>query len=243
MAEGSPHDVDPNDFAMSTFNAPGSAVASAYGFGGANLIFLGATGGLAAIDEATRQITSGRAQRVLAGAYEEVTPYFRRLMRGLGEPAVEEAVALLTLEDEATSQGRGITPLARILGAASRAPGGRWPGAPNSAPRCALLCHVPAWSPTTSAPQYSTHTFTRSMSSAKLSWPVRQRRDTHQPRSRLRQLPGRVDTACSQRRRRIGPPRLLARWRCGSRKRIVWPWKARHDHRLRPDVGLCGACG
>jgi 3-oxoacyl-[acyl-carrier-protein] synthase II len=129
LAEGSPHDVDPNDFAMSTFNAPGSAVASAYGFGGANLIFLGATGGLAAIDEATRQITSGRAQRVLAGAYEEVTPYFRRLLRGQGEHALEEAVALLTLEDEATSQGRDITPLARILGAVSRAPGGRWPGA------------------------------------------------------------------------------------------------------------------
>ncbi len=44
LADGGPRAVDPNDFALSTFNAPGSAVASAYGFGGANLVFLGATG-------------------------------------------------------------------------------------------------------------------------------------------------------------------------------------------------------
>ena len=127
-AEG-PRAIDPNDFALSTFNAPGSAAAGAHGLGGANLVFLGAASGIAAIDEAARQVTSGRAHRVLAGAYEEVTPYFRRLMSGLGEPGVSDAVALLVLEDAAQARQRGAGVAASVLGCASRAPSGRWPTA------------------------------------------------------------------------------------------------------------------
>jgi 3-oxoacyl-[acyl-carrier-protein] synthase II len=126
-----PAAVDPNDFALSTFNAPGSAAASAYGYGGANLIFLGPTGGFAAIEEANRLITSGRARRVLAGGYEEVTPYFRRLMTSLGESEVAEAVCLLTLEDEADAEERGADSYAKLLGHASRAPAGEWADAPE----------------------------------------------------------------------------------------------------------------
>jgi 3-oxoacyl-[acyl-carrier-protein] synthase II len=129
LAKNGPRAVDPNDFALSTFNAPGSAVASAHGFGGANLIFLGATAGAAAIEEAVRLIASGRARRVLTGAYEEVTPYFARLMAALGESDATEAVCLLELEDEASAQDRGATTLATLLGHASRAPAARWPDA------------------------------------------------------------------------------------------------------------------
>jgi 3-oxoacyl-(acyl-carrier-protein) synthase len=129
LAEGGPRDVDPNDFALSTFNAPGSAVASSYGFGGANLVFLGATGGAAAIDEATRLVASGRAKRVLAGGYSEVTPYFRRVLAGLGEWNADEAVALAIVEDEASARERGKIGPATILGYASGAPATAWPAA------------------------------------------------------------------------------------------------------------------
>jgi 3-oxoacyl-[acyl-carrier-protein] synthase II len=128
LAEGGPRAVEPNDFALSTFNAPGSAVASAYGFGGANLIFLGPTGGTAAIEEATRLVAAGHARRVLTGAYEEVTPYFRCLMSALGECHLGEAVALLLIEDEEEARGREVPALARVIGHASRAPDGHWPG-------------------------------------------------------------------------------------------------------------------
>ena len=129
LAQEGPRGVDPNDFALSTFNAPGSALASAYGCGGANLVFLGGASGAVAIDEATRQIASGRARRVLSGAYDEVTPYFRHVLDGLGEPNASEAVVLLTVEDAALAQERGAPTLASIHGSANRAPRNRWSGA------------------------------------------------------------------------------------------------------------------
>jgi 3-oxoacyl-(acyl-carrier-protein) synthase len=129
LANGGPRAVNPNDFALSTFNAPGAALASAYGFGGANLVFLGANGGSAAIDEGARLIAGGRAQRVAAGAYEEVTPYFARVLAAQGEPDVSEAIALMMLEGEVSARERGATVLATILGQASRAPAGHWPNA------------------------------------------------------------------------------------------------------------------
>jgi 3-oxoacyl-[acyl-carrier-protein] synthase II len=128
LADGGPRAVDANDFALSTFNAPGSAVASAYGLGGANLVFLGPTGGVAAIEEASRLIASGRARRVLAGAYEEVTPYFRGILGGVGESDPAEGVALLLLEDESKAAERDAPSLARILGHAGRTPSEAWPG-------------------------------------------------------------------------------------------------------------------
>ena len=129
LASDGPRAVDPNDFALSTFNAPGSAVASAYGYGGANLVFVGATAGATAIEESSRLITSGRARRVLTGAYEEVTPYFQRLLASLGECDAAEAVCLLAIEDEASAQSRGATALASILGHTACAPAVMWPDA------------------------------------------------------------------------------------------------------------------
>lgn len=127
LADDGPRAVDPNDFALSTFNAPGSAVASAYGYGGANLVFLGATGGATAIVESNRLIASGRARRVLTGAYEEVTPYFRRLLGDVGECGAAEAVCLLLMQDEASAQEQGTTACATILGHGSCAPATTWP--------------------------------------------------------------------------------------------------------------------
>ena len=133
LAQGGPREVDPNDFALSTFNAPGSAIAAAHGFGGANLVFLGPTAGVTAIEEATRLIASGRARRVLAGAYEESTPYFRRVLGSLGECDTAEAAVLLLLEDEASARQRDAPALATPLGHASRAPAALWPEAPDLA--------------------------------------------------------------------------------------------------------------
>jgi 3-oxoacyl-[acyl-carrier-protein] synthase II len=130
LASGGPRAVDPNDFALSTFNAPGSAVAAACGLGGANLVFLGAASGAAAIEESARLVASGRARRVLAGAYDEATPYYRRVMAGYGEPGLTDAVALLLIEDEALARERGATALASIAGYGCRAPAsGDWPDA------------------------------------------------------------------------------------------------------------------
>jgi 3-oxoacyl-[acyl-carrier-protein] synthase II len=126
LSTAGPLGVDPADFALSTFNAPGSAAASAHGLGGANLVFLGAASGVAAMEEAACLIAAGRALRVLAGGYEEVTPYFQRLMAGYGEPDVADAVALLAVEDEAHAREGEAAVLASILGAGSRAPSGRW---------------------------------------------------------------------------------------------------------------------
>ena len=126
LMDDGPRAVDPNDFALSTFNAPGSVVASAHGFGGPNLVFLGATGGATAIEEANRLIATGRSRRVLAGAYEEVTPYFRRLLTSLGESNLAESVCLLTLEDETSAREHGVTTVATLLGHASRAPVAAW---------------------------------------------------------------------------------------------------------------------
>ena len=126
LSEDGPRAVDPNDFALSTFNAPGSAVASAYGLGGPNLVFLGATAGATAIEEANRLIINRRAGRVLAGAYEEITPYFRRLLASLGESDIAESVCLLRLEDEASARDRGVNAVATLLGHASRAPVAAW---------------------------------------------------------------------------------------------------------------------
>ncbi|HEY7466090.1 MAG TPA: hypothetical protein VIB47_05300, partial [Dehalococcoidia bacterium] len=133
LAVDGPRGVNANDFALSTFNAPGSAAASACGLGGGNLVFLGAASGFAALDEAATQVAAGRAARILTGAYEEVTPYFRRVMSGLGEPDVADAVALLLMEDEAEVQRRGAAGVATILGSANRAPAGHWPDADDFA--------------------------------------------------------------------------------------------------------------
>ena len=127
LAEQGPIGVDPNDFALSTFNAPGSAVAAAYGYRGAGLIFLGPTGGAAAIEEAIRLIATGRARRVLAGAYEEITPFFRHVLTGLGEGAASESVCLVAIEDEQSARQVGASALATVLGHASRAPVTPWP--------------------------------------------------------------------------------------------------------------------
>jgi 3-oxoacyl-(acyl-carrier-protein) synthase len=129
LAEDGTRAVNPNDFALSTVNAPGSAVASAYGHGGANLVFLGATAGATAIEESSRLIAAGRARRVLTGAYEEVTPYFQRLLGSLGECNTAEAVCLFVMEDEASTQDPGATALAAILGHAACAPAKMWPDA------------------------------------------------------------------------------------------------------------------
>ena len=58
-----------------------------------------------------------------------MTPYFRRVLAGLGECEADEAVALTVVEDEASARERGKIGPATILGYASVAPATAWPAA------------------------------------------------------------------------------------------------------------------
>jgi hypothetical protein len=126
LAENGPRGIDPNDFALSTFNAPGSAAAATHAYGGANLVYLGGTAGVAAIEDAARLVESGRARTVISGAYEDVTPYFRRLLKSAGEAAASEAVILLRVVDAADAARAGMAAVASVLASANKAPAGRW---------------------------------------------------------------------------------------------------------------------
>ena len=146
--EAGPTYVKPLDFANSVINAAAGQAAIWHRLPGVNATLAGGpTAGLQAIAYAADLIRSGRADAVLAGGFEELSPEgtlaFRRagwlcMPNGSGAPprprpldaerhgfALAEGAALLVLENENAARERGARILAFYLGGASAADGER----------------------------------------------------------------------------------------------------------------------
>jgi 3-oxoacyl-[acyl-carrier-protein] synthase II len=153
--EAGPNYVKPLDFANSVINAAAGQAAIWHRLPGVNTTIAGGpTAGLQAILYAADLIRAGRADAILAGGFEELSPEsqlsFSRagllcpaqdngssaLPRPLDAErhgfALAEAAALLVLEDEERARARGARVLALVLGGASGADGERGEREPAS---------------------------------------------------------------------------------------------------------------
>lgn len=143
LAEG-PLATNPALFPQTVWNGASSQVAIRFGLRGANLtVSTGLNSGVEALLAAVRLIRRSRAQVVLAGGFEEITPFFRVLFADprnvphlptfpLGQrerggeanpgtlkadntcPRLSEGAAVLVLERQSAAAARGIGPLAVI---------------------------------------------------------------------------------------------------------------------------------
>ena len=143
--EAGPNYVKPLDFANSVINAAAGQTAIWHRLSGVNTTLAGGPcAGLQAIAYAADSIRAGRAEVVLAGGYEELSPEgllaFERagvLLAGDDDPAprpldrrrrgfaLGEGAALLVLEEEGAALSRGARLLTRYLGGASGSDGTR----------------------------------------------------------------------------------------------------------------------
>lgn len=100
-----PRSVSANDFAINTYNSPAALAAIRLGLRGPSITLLTATGGLDAVDWAWQTLASGKADTMIAGGYDEITPFLAAALYA-GAPIVAaqprhtfcESVALLRLE-------------------------------------------------------------------------------------------------------------------------------------------------
>jgi 3-oxoacyl-[acyl-carrier-protein] synthase II len=153
--EAGPTYVKPLDFANSVINAAAGQAAIWHRLPGVNTTLAGGpTAGLQAIAYAADLIRAGRANVILAGGFEELSPedllVFARagMLRRDGDAAprpldarrrgfaLGEGAALLVLEEEGAARQRGARILARVLAGASGADGAR--GASEEASAAAL---------------------------------------------------------------------------------------------------------
>ena len=113
------HRVKPHDFALSTFNTPGSMAAVALGLRGPGIVLLSATAGLGAVAFAADMVSNRRCDAMVAGGYEDATEFgLESLERATGTRG-SGAIALALVEDEASVRSRGRKPLARVLASRS----------------------------------------------------------------------------------------------------------------------------
>jgi 3-oxoacyl-[acyl-carrier-protein] synthase II len=129
-----PSFVSPIDFANTVINAPAGQSAIWHGLRGVNqTVATGASSGLEAIGSAAEAVGRGRADCLLAGGVEEISP---EALRALGEAGLlgrgpvrarpfdpasgglvpAEGAALLVIEGDEAAASRGARPLAVILG-------------------------------------------------------------------------------------------------------------------------------
>ena len=122
LAEG-PQAVNPAIFPQTVWNGASSQVAIRFGLRGANMtVSTGLNSGVDSLLTAVRLIRRGRARVVLAGGFEEITPFFRVLFaREAGGAAVRlsEGAAVLVLERRSAAAARGAGVLATIGAGAS----------------------------------------------------------------------------------------------------------------------------
>ncbi len=153
--EAGPTYVKPLDFANSVINAAAGQAAIWHRLPGVNTTLAGGpTAGLQAVAYAADLIRAGRAEVILAGGFEELSPesllVFARAgtLRRDGEAAprpldarrsgfaLGEGGALLVLEEEGAARQRGARVLARVVAGASGADAAR--GASEAAAAAAL---------------------------------------------------------------------------------------------------------
>lgn len=112
--------VNASIFPETVWNSPPSRAAIRLGLSGINIpVCSGLNSGLDAILIAHEHIRNGDESIVLAGGFEEMTPYFSILF---GEQALfplSEGCAVLVLEQEAVAKDRNSQPLAKIIGGQS----------------------------------------------------------------------------------------------------------------------------
>jgi 3-oxoacyl-[acyl-carrier-protein] synthase II len=115
LVEG-PQAVNPAIFPQTVWNGPACQVAIRFGLRGPNLtVCSGLLSGYEAILAAARLIRRSRARIVLAGGFEEITPYFQVLFEdraGRATPRLSEGAAVLVLEQRSAAEARGARPLA-----------------------------------------------------------------------------------------------------------------------------------
>jgi 3-oxoacyl-[acyl-carrier-protein] synthase II len=138
LLEG-PESASPYLFTESVANAPAAQVAIAFGARGANLTLCQReAGALLAVARGAAEVATGRAERALVGAVDEISPLlhalldrFGALARPAGAAADEiarpfdrrrngvlaaDGATVLLLEREEAAAGRGARPLARVRG-------------------------------------------------------------------------------------------------------------------------------
>jgi 3-oxoacyl-[acyl-carrier-protein] synthase II len=128
IAEG-PEAMSPFHFMESVANAPAGQAAIHCRAGGPNhTLCQREAGALAVLGRAAGELTAGRAERILAGAVEEITPLLVSALDRFGAVAPvarpfdrrrcgfvpAEGATVLLLEDEAAAGARGAVPRARL---------------------------------------------------------------------------------------------------------------------------------
>jgi 3-oxoacyl-[acyl-carrier-protein] synthase II len=116
LAQG-PAGASPRLFAYTLPSSPVGEISIHYGIRGpAVAIAPGRTAGIDVIGAALRELSAGRADRVLAVAADVATPFIEKLT---GEQGLSDGSAALLLERTAAAAARGATPRGRILAVAS----------------------------------------------------------------------------------------------------------------------------
>lgn len=109
--------VNASIFPETVWNAPSSRVAIRFGLEGMNIpVCSGPNSGLDAIIAAHEHIRNGDENIILAGGFEELTPYFSVLFDERTVLPLSEGGAVLVLEQEGTATARKSQPLAKIIG-------------------------------------------------------------------------------------------------------------------------------
>jgi hypothetical protein len=103
LTRGADH-VSPLDFSIDTFNSPGALLGIHEGWRGVNTTFLSGAGGMHALAYAMMQLTCRRAERMVCGAYDEITPFLDACLTQTTKhgkpprPPASESVAVIILE-------------------------------------------------------------------------------------------------------------------------------------------------
>lgn len=95
IRSGGLRSVNPMDFALSTFNAAASMAGTAHAIRGQSTTFLGTTSGIEALLSATNLIAIGRAEAILAAAYDHPA---NQLWRQADSTAVAPQAVVVSLE-------------------------------------------------------------------------------------------------------------------------------------------------
>ncbi|MEN8135900.1 MAG: beta-ketoacyl synthase N-terminal-like domain-containing protein [Thermodesulfobacteriota bacterium] len=109
--------VNASKFPETVWNSPPSRAAIRFGLSGMNIpVCCGLNSGLDAILLGHEHIRNGDENIVLAGGFEEMTPYFSVLFDKHTVSPLSEGSAVLVLEQEAVARARNSQPLAKIIG-------------------------------------------------------------------------------------------------------------------------------